>query len=184
MRVVFSADGGKSWILHDKNVLECEKLFLKPWHESMITSWLDDLGIHTDAEERSKIVDVTGAWPSMLLHLERLREKAPNQSIKEIIGSFQSYVDCIKEERGFLTHFEIHNDILPIFNTFAELSEEKIDWEGAAPADLASLIEEYPEEYVYKVLDWAESMYYVGQCPSGCLRLDNVLLRFLKASDE
>jgi hypothetical protein len=108
IRIVFAADPVKTWrwlALSAERRAELQldriqSLFsLTPWHDSLLRTWLDDLGIRADEHERAEITDLTGNYPILLDRFYRavsadLRDWQPH------MHAMRNLFDDYREELG------------------------------------------------------------------------------------
>ena len=177
--VAFEAGPEEAWRLeeHEGSLrhLEAEDvrlLTLQPWHADAIQKWLAEGGSAL-AEERRRVVEMTGSWPFLL---QRLQDTSA-VNLRSAIESFTPLLEAPELGGSFLEALGVpdkgrRRDVL-LRLALAE------DDEGSTPEHLAAPDAGQPLAFVERVLRWADRLAFARPLRHGRWRLDGVVAQAL-----
>jgi hypothetical protein len=181
VRLVFSADPDRLRIVLPQlrpllDGLAVELLGLKPWGDSFLRQWLEDMGVTgADVKSRGRLADATALWPSRILDAAAVAggtdiEKlclAAERSLTEPDGKRK-----IQEELGLGREEE--RKVLQVLSEFGELAEEEF-------AEYREFLECDPDVVVRR-LEWAEALHLAERTAARTWRVSPFVARVLKAA--
>lgn len=182
VRVIFVADGAKAWAwvateparqrLLRRGVTE---LAVKPWGESALRRWLDDLGIALhDSEARREIADRTGAWPRPLRLFGEQCQAASHRWREHLVA-----LEREMESTGtWFEALQVPSVAVPVLRVLA-------DYGGAMSFDeVMQLGANLEPERVNRALRWVDLMNYARTETGDRRQLNPVVGRILAATSR
>ena len=179
--IAFEAGPEGAWVLEEDPEglvgLEAQGVALvtlQPWHADALQRWLSEGGLHT-AEERRRVVALTGSWPFLLQRLQ----SASSVSLRSAIESFTPVGSDPDLARAFLGALGLgaagpQREVL--------LSLALTDsGDGAAPERLAREASQ-PLALVERVLRWADRLSLARPVRNGRWRPNAIVANALMAS--
>ena len=185
VRVLFMADAARLLKLHiarealdDLNLKRLEWVPLRPWRESFLLQWIDDLGFPDAAEKCPKIVQLTGGWWALLQQLYYLVKEA---------GNFDEGLERLDTELGDSTSFQ-HLEkqfCLDCLGSRRDVLCYLADYKAADFADLRAFAEErdVDKDTLMSILRWAELLHVVRRNGT-TWEIDGVVGRLLRRPSE
>jgi predicted nucleic acid-binding Zn-ribbon protein len=145
---------------------------LQPWQESAVRQWMNDTGLGHDA---SHVDEVTGNWGHLLHEMGLKSQHTPNR--------WAEHLDDIEKqlnqspETGLPQLDLIDDAVVPVLKVMGEASEPM------TIEDIAVLSEQ-PEEFVEKVIEWADLLSFVKQHQRDTWLLDKIVARLVTKIKE
>ena len=183
VRVLFMADAARLLKLHiarealdDLNLKRLEWVPLRPWRESFLLQWIDDLGFPDAAEKCPKIVQHTGGWWALLQQLYYLVKEA---------GNFDEGLERLDTELRDSTSFQ-HLEkqfCLDCLGSRRDVLCDLAHLKAADFADLRTFAEDrdVDKDTLMSILRWAELLHVVRRNGT-TWEIDGVVGRLLTAS--
>jgi hypothetical protein len=143
---------------------------LQPWQETAVRHWLNDAGFGHDApNSRQRFDEVTGNWGHLLHEMGSKSKHAPNRWT-EHLEELEKQLNQ-SPEKG-LPQLDLVDDAVPVLKVMGEASEPM------SIEDIAVLSEQ-PDEFVEKVIEWAELLSFVKQHQRDTWVLDKIVSRLV-----
>jgi RNA polymerase sigma factor (sigma-70 family) len=161
IQLVFVAAPEKAWqlVIHNWTGFDSFKdlrfFSLKPWHDSALRHWLEDVNLPSELEVRKKITAVTGNWSNLLQEFYQFSQANPHcwqDSLAELKNQFNNS-DKLINSMGF---DGCEPQIKRVMRTLAQWGE------AAAVEELIEFLDDVSPEFVKQTLRWAELLSLVS----------------------
>jgi len=182
MSIVFLADPEAAWrLLQDRSVVDrlaSNRKFnvtsLEPWDSSMLSEWLGDCSIGSNAEDEQQVIgNCTGRWP-LILQEFRTAIVSGGKPWKAALEEISGRLKDPSERDRYLAEFGLNVSVPHnVLSMMASLD---------CPVSVKSLgafLEAMPEQDIEDVFHWADLLGLIHPVPDGEWQLDGIVKNVL-----
>lgn len=179
VRVVFVGDAHAAWGWTDpasRDVDECRRrmvrvISLHPWSGESLSLWLQDQAIILNAEERQRVLELSGGWPTLL-------EEWAKHPPRDGKASPESMVNLLRErsdDRTWRPALGLARELNPVLALFAEYGPSMSAGDLEMVAQGAAARSE-----IERVLAWSELIGIVRKDDVERYSLNSLVMRLAK----
>lgn len=160
---------------HTRRLLErVSAVSLRPWSESALRWWLDDVRVNPSTQMASEVLSVTGGWHHLITELGRNCHREPSR-IKRHLADLDERLRVDDELRCC---FEVPKSYHPVLQVFEGMGNGALT--GDEIYELAG--RSITPDLVAAALEWGDRMHYLRPEGNDQWRMDPVLARMLVPS--